>query len=243
MFKIRKKLAVISIISAICIFNLFGSYVQLMGSSSTQPRQMPFKDTPKLCSAQATLCEKGQNIKSHISQRGPFASSFRRTKPAIYVDLSLKSFFGENCPWLGARALSGCSTACAITDDTIAADVILTHLAPPDDRQPSVTYAVLNLETHSLRLPADAGNVALVSYHQESEVVVGYGYSVTHGLGLCVGNAEGPGPAGSPARTCWRATRPSTAGARRGTAGTSSPACSRWRLDRRVPAPFFHWGV
>ncbi len=47
------------------------------------------------------------------------------------------------------------------------------------------------MENKEFDLPPTAKNVALISYHLESEVVVTYGYTVTAGLGLCVGNPYG----------------------------------------------------
>ena len=62
----------------------------------------------------------------------------------------------------------------------------------PSQRRPDRAYAVLNLEPHSFeRLPTDAANVLLLSFHRESDVVVNYAYSIMHSLGLCVGDASG----------------------------------------------------
>jgi hypothetical protein len=47
------------------------------------------------------------------------------------------------------------------------------------------------METSGFDLPPNANNVALISYHLESEIVVTYGYTVMSGLGLCVGNPYG----------------------------------------------------
>ena len=148
-----------------------------------------------LCSARAELCDYSKDIKRHLSLRHRFAAFTHRPIPKIYIDTSVKKLFGE-APWLHAPAIAECNSSCNLITESKGADVVVSLFKPPGERRGDIAYAVLSMEPHSLELPANATNIALISFNRESEVVVTYGYSVMHSLGLCVGNAEGVRPDG-----------------------------------------------
>jgi hypothetical protein len=151
---------------------------------------------PGLCEAQPKLCEYGRGVKEHLGRRRAFASPVRKANVSIHVGGGLKGWYGS-APWLSGRALAECSElGCLVTEEAGAADVVVSNLRPAGDRRADRVYAAVNLEAHSLDMPTDESNVLLMSYLQESEVVINYGYSVMHSLGVCVGDAEGVRPNG-----------------------------------------------
>ena len=147
-----------------------------------------------LCAAQPALCEYGAGVKAYLARRRPFTARVRRANASLYVDGSLTGWFGA-AYWLTAPALAECDAGCTLAGGAEGADVVVSHLHPGERREDRV-YAVLNMEAHSNNLPTDADNVALMSFHRESEVVVSYGYIVMHSLGVCYGDAGGVRPNG-----------------------------------------------
>ncbi len=170
-----------------------------------------------LCDHTPSLCAQGQAIKRHLSARrrstwakpvrhGDGGATTTTTTPTtliIHIQDAVFAFFGRP-QWLSATALAECpQRACVIVTgggggedhhhhDDAEWDVGLFLFEPPPSRRPERAYAVLNLEPHSFeRLPTDADNVLLLSFHRESDVVVNYAYSIMHSLGLCVGDASG----------------------------------------------------
>ena len=148
-----------------------------------------------LCAAQPALCEYGAGVKAYLARRRPFTARVRRTNASLYVDGSLTGWFGA-AYWLTAPALAECDAGCTLAGGAEGADVVVSHLHAPGERREDRVYAVLNMEAHSNNLPTDADNVALMSFHRESEVVVSYGYIVMHSLGVCYGDAGGVRPNG-----------------------------------------------
>ncbi len=137
------------------------------------------------------MCEQGKSIKAHLTSRVNFSNPLPKNlaSVSIHVDNSVKSFFGDT-HWLTSKALDHCPSACTITDS--AANVIVSNLVLPGDRTPTKIYALLNLEPHSFTsLPLAETNVALMSYHAESELLVNYAYRVLQGFGLCIGIPDG----------------------------------------------------
>lgn len=174
--------------------------------SSIPTRATTFNTTSSLCGHTPSLCAQGRAIKQHLGARRRFGGV--STSPAlwgmdkphflwrIHIEDAVFQFFGRP-QWLSATALGECSQqrGCVLANggsDEADVCLFLFEPPPPSQRRSDRAYAVLNLEPHSFeRLPVDAANVLLLSFHSESDVVVNYAYSIMHSLGLCVGDASG----------------------------------------------------
>jgi hypothetical protein len=199
----QKKHIAICFMFAICLINLLWNYLSLSASQrrqkdSQQQLKKGFLDLSEgkiFCAAHSKLCEYNRAVKERLSIRHLFTARVPKPNPHIYVHGSVKGWFGE-APWLGIPSLAECDVSCTVTGDSNNADVIVSLIELPQDYRDDMIYAVLNLEAYSLKYPINVSNVALMSYLQQSEVVINYGYSVMHSLGVCVGDAEGVRPNG-----------------------------------------------
>ena len=143
------------------------------------------------CVNNAPCCKIGRRAKSILYRRAGFANFSNRSNISIFIDQSLLNSF-EGARWLSAKAIQSCHEGCSLSTDARTCDIFFTHQWLPNKRSTKRVYAVLNMEPYTTqRLPRDARNVILTSFHVESDLVVTYAYSVMNGLGTCVGNPDG----------------------------------------------------
>ena len=158
--------------------------------SEHSPNQ-PIAPTTVFCGKNPHLCATGQGIKNHIRSRVRYSDKVKSDIVRILIDEGVFSFFGRP-RFLSAEALKECPRNCTVTTDGGAFDVIFYLFNAQQTLGPGKAVAVLNMEPHSFdSLPTSQNNLALMSFHAESDVVANYGYSVMHSLGLCVGDAPG----------------------------------------------------
>ena len=161
--------------------------------SEHSPNQ-PIAPTTVFCGKNPHLCATGQGIKNHIRSRVRYSDKVKSEVVRILIDEGVFSFFGRP-RFLSAEALKECPRNCTVTTDGGAFDVIFYLFNAQQTLGPGKAVAVLNMEPHSFdSLPTSQNNLALMSFHAESDVVANYGYSVMHSLGLCVGDAPGTRP-------------------------------------------------
>ena len=161
-----------------------------LDSEQSSPNQ-PIAPTTVFCGKNPHLCATGQGIKNHIRSRVRYSDKVKSEVVRILIDEGVFSFFGRP-RFLSAEALKECPRNCTITTDGGAFDVIFYLFNAQQTLEPGKAVAVLNMEPHSFdSLPTSQNNLALMSFHAESDVVANYGYSVMHSLGLCVGDAPG----------------------------------------------------
>jgi hypothetical protein len=107
----------------------------------------------------------------------------------IFIDESLSGWWGTR-DWLSQKGLEHCPRRCTVTRDAGTADVMVHNIRLPDGASSDKVNVIINFEAHSYVHNTDSSTI-LVSYHQESDVVATYGFSVMQAFGLCIGNVEG----------------------------------------------------
>ena len=151
---------------------------------------------PRLCSADYHLCQYGNQVKAIVRTRGRFTDALRKHTVSIFIHDGVKTWWGTP-PWLSEQGLGQCPQwSCSVTHDANLADVVVHNLRAPQDTRKDQVHAILNFEAHSYDPRREDTNLVLISYHQESDMVSTYSYSIMHALGLCVGDVGGTRPDG-----------------------------------------------
>jgi hypothetical protein len=155
------------------------------------PTPPPWKSWPKFCSHNPSLCELQISIKKFVSTRKrPDVKSIKGLNKSlipIFVHGGVRSWYGEQ-HWFNSVALERCPiNICRLVPTIQEAVVELCNLRC-SNHDPNRAYAAVNLEAHSFdNPPHDFPNFFLLSYHQESDIVINNGFHITHKSGLCLG--------------------------------------------------------
>lgn len=153
------------------------------------------------CANDNPLCSWGKQIKSNVRHRiryGGRAGMDTGRPISIFID-QLESTWGSQ-RWFSSAALDHCPWSCAVTHDIGSADIHMHNQHLPLDYQPGTSSkinVIMNFESYSDVHNTD-NNTIMVSFHQESEVVANYAYSVMHAFRLCIGNVDGMTRDGKP---------------------------------------------
>lgn len=144
-----------------------------------------------LCNQNTKLCSYGQQVKSIVKSRARFESDGKKvtTNRQVFIHGSVRNMWGEPI-WLSPQALQHCPGSCSLTSDASSADIVVYCLMLPSDGGLGKVNVILNLEPMHFA-ESSSTNTILMSYHQDSDLVINYAYSIMHVFSLCVGDAQG----------------------------------------------------
>ena len=144
-----------------------------------------------LCNQNTKLCSYGQQVKSIVKSRARFESDGKKvtTNRQVFIHGSVRNMWGEPI-WLSPQALQHCPGSCSLTSDASSADIVVYCLMLPSDGGLGKVNVILNLEPMHFA-ESSSTNTILMSYHQDSDLVINYAYSIMHVCSLCVGDAQG----------------------------------------------------
>jgi hypothetical protein len=140
-----------------------------------------------LCLRKPGLCQYGKDINERLAMRRKFSRPNFKSNSSIFVDSAVTKWYGP-LAFLTSASLKRCPMKCNLVENASSADIVVTNLNVPSDRKDNIIYAPVNLEAHSHNLPNDASNIVMISFRQESDIIINYAYTVMHWLNLCVGD-------------------------------------------------------
>jgi len=145
-----------------------------------------------LCTVNPKLCLYGKKIKSIVRSREKFriknVNEFNKIR-TIFIDTNIGSFWGGVQLWITSKGLDSCSNKCLLTTNADNADMIIYNLEVPKNARSDQINVIVNFEAYSYSRNTD-DNTILVSYHQESDLIATYAYSVMHAFNLCIGDTK-----------------------------------------------------